>query len=98
TGKSLPGRFRRGLQYSNHVVANSGEARDTLVSSYSVPAEKITVIYNSLVFPPASSVQRNDTLSNQHGAKQSTTVLLCVAMFRPEKNQRELIEITARLP
>ena len=33
----------------------------------------------------------------QQGAKATTTVLLCVAMFRPEKNQRELIEIAAGL-
>jgi glycosyltransferase involved in cell wall biosynthesis len=33
-----------------------------------------------------------------HGANQSTVVLLNVAMFRPEKNQRELIEICSKLP
>jgi glycosyltransferase involved in cell wall biosynthesis len=41
---------------------------------------------------------RNGALRAKHGATPATTVLLCVAMFRPEKNQRELIEIVAGLP
>jgi glycosyltransferase involved in cell wall biosynthesis len=112
TGKSLPFLFRRSLLRVSHVVANSREARDTLVEQYHVEPEKITVIYNSLVFPPmiASPVplgspkrsgeggSPRDTLRAQHGATPATLVLLCVAMFRPEKNQRELIEIAIGLP
>jgi glycosyltransferase involved in cell wall biosynthesis len=98
TGKSLPARFRRSLHVCRHVVANSREARDNLVAQHDVPAEKISVIYNSLVFPPESAVWRNQTLRHNLGATPDTTVLLCVAMFRPEKNQRELIEIAAGLP
>jgi glycosyltransferase involved in cell wall biosynthesis len=37
-------------------------------------------------------------LRAQHGAGPGTTVLLNVAMFRPEKNQRELLEIAVGLP
>ncbi len=98
TGKTLPWRFRRGLHYAHHVVANSADARDTLVSRYDVPAEKISVIHNSLVFPSESALWRNEPLRAQHGATPSTFVLLNVAMFRREKNQRELIEIAAGLP
>jgi glycosyltransferase involved in cell wall biosynthesis len=98
TGKSLPWLFRRSLKIARHVVANSSDARDTLVQRYTVAAEKISVIHNSLVFPAESSLQRNETLRATHGASPSTLVLLCVAMFRPEKNQRELIEIAATFP
>ena len=98
TGKPLPARFRLTLRRADHVVANSHEARDNLVSRYHVAAEKISVIHNSLVFPPESALWRNDPLRAQLGAKSSTFVLLNVAMFRPEKNQRELIEIAAGLP
>ena len=98
TGKLLPGRFRRSLRLVRQVVANSREARDTLVAQHAIPAEKISVIHNALVFPPESSVWRNTPLRTQHGATSATTVLLSVAMFRPEKNQRELIEIAAGLP
>jgi glycosyltransferase involved in cell wall biosynthesis len=38
------------------------------------------------------------SLRAHHGATPATTVLLCVAMFRPEKNQRFLVELAARLP
>jgi len=98
TGKSLPWLFRRSLRRARHIVANCREARETLIAQHGLPAERISVIYNSLVFPPTASLTRNTTLRAQHGADDTTTVLLCVAMFRPEKNQRALIEIAAGLP
>jgi len=98
TGKPLPHLFRRSLHLARHVVANSRDARDTLVSRHRVPAEKISVIPNSLVFPGESAMARNEALRLAHGASPATTIMLCVAMFRPEKNQRELIEIASALP
>lgn len=101
TGKRLPALFRASLQVATHIVANSRDAAATLTREHPVPAEKISVIYNSLVFP-AENVggvpPPRDRLRTEHGAKPQTTVLLNVAMFRPEKNQRELIEIVAGLP
>jgi glycosyltransferase involved in cell wall biosynthesis len=115
TGKNLPWLFRRSLRLARHVVANSREARDVLIRDHELPPDKVTVIYNSLVFPPepAASAQRaapgssaeasakaelREALRARHGAGPQTFVLLCVAMFRPEKNQRELVEIVAGLP
>ncbi len=104
TGKSLPRLFCRSLGIVRHVVANSRDARDTLVREHGVAREKISVIYNSLVFPSAPAAAgaappaSRSALRTQHGSTPATTVLLCVAMFRPEKNQRELIEIVAELP
>ncbi len=98
TGKNLPWLFRRSLRQVRHIVANSRAARDTLVTQYGISSPKITVIHNSLVFPPESSLVRNDSLRSAHGAGPNTAVFLSVAMFRPEKNQRELIEIAEGLP
>ncbi len=98
TGKPLPWLFRRSLRLVRHVVVNSREARDHIVTRLGVPGDKVSVIYNSLVFPPESAVWRNEALRTQHDATSATTVLLCVAMFRREKNQRELIEIVSGLP
>lgn len=98
TGKKLPWLFRRSLRRCDHTVANSREARDTLVREYGLRGEDISVIYNSLVFPPEASLMRNEALRREHRATATTQVLLCVAMFRLEKNQRELVEIAAGLP
>ena len=100
TGKPLPRPFRRSLAVVRHIVANSKDARDTLVKDHGVSLQKITVIYNSLVFPaaPEAAAESRSALREQFGATPATTVLLCVAMFRPEKNQRELVEIVAALP
>lgn len=100
TGKPLPQLYRRSLQLARAIVANSREARAALVAELGLPAEKITVIHNSLVFPAAASPRNAaaTALRARHGAASATLVLLCVAMFRPEKLQRELIEIAAGLP
>ncbi len=98
TGKRLPALFRSSLHTARHVVANSREARANLVHHLGLSESKISVIYNSLVFPPADATAVNLALRATHGAGPGTAVLLCVAMFRPEKNQRELIELVATLP
>lgn len=98
TGKKLPRLFRRSLRLVRHVVANSRDARDTLVRDHRLSSEKITVIHNSLVFPPGTARSRHEAFRQEHGATATTTVLLCVAMFRPEKNQRELVHIASGLP
>ena len=98
TGKPLPGWFRRTLRAAAHVVANSEEARATALMAAGLPAERASVIYNSLVFPPSALTPRNEPLRSALGAGPATTVLLDVAMFRPEKNQRELLEVVAGLP
>jgi glycosyltransferase involved in cell wall biosynthesis len=102
TGKELPAFFVHSLRSVRHVVANSRDARDTLVRDYSINSGKISVIHNALVFPsvsaqPGDAIAR-ESLRVRHGVPRTGTVLLCVAMFRPEKNQRALIETLALLP
>ncbi len=100
TGKSLPAKFRASLRTVRHIVANSAEACTHLQTQHQVPPDRISVIHNSLVFPPAAPVGpvRESEFRDRFGAKANTLVLACVAMFRREKNQRELIEIAAGLP
>ncbi len=94
TGKSLPFLFRRSLHRVRHIVANSHAARDLLVRDHALPSEKLSIIHNSLVFP-STRVKGDAAHPPRH---PDTFILLNVAMFRPEKNQRELIEIAATLP
>jgi glycosyltransferase involved in cell wall biosynthesis len=102
TGKPLPSWFRRTLREAIHIVANSHDARRTLIEGQGLAGERITVIHNSLVFPAVAPAATTQTIRaatrTRFGADPDTAVLLCVAMFRPEKNQRELIEIAAGLP
>lgn len=100
TGKPLPRLFRHSLNEVRHIVANSREARDLLVSRHGIDAARIAVIYNALVFPPdrPADATARSTVRTRHGATPNSFVMLCVAMFRPEKKQSELIEIAAGLP
>jgi glycosyltransferase involved in cell wall biosynthesis len=98
TGKPLPYLFVRSLRLCRHIIANSHEAKRVLNEKHDIPAHKITVIHNPVLGFTDESADRNIALRRYYNANPSTVVLLNVAMFRPEKNQRELIEICARLP
>jgi glycosyltransferase involved in cell wall biosynthesis len=98
TGKPLSWLFRRSLRRVSHIVANSHAAKQTLIDTLQLSAGKITVIHNSLVFGDGTGGGRDETLRIGLGASPKTTVLLCVAMFRPGKNQHELIDLADGLP
>lgn len=97
TGRPLPWLYRRSLRRVRHVVANSREA--AVLGRLHTP--RLSVIHNALVFPdmPADTTNgMRERLRQQHGARADTLVLLCVAMFRPGKNQRVLIDLVSQLP
>ncbi len=98
TGKVLSAGFQRSLHAVSHVVANSEASAGLLRIEHGVSARRVSVIKNALVFPPSAAAGRNEALRQQQGAGADTVVLLCVGMFRPEKNQRALLEIAAQLP
>jgi glycosyltransferase involved in cell wall biosynthesis len=98
TGKALPMLFVRSLRRCRHVIANSHVAKRVIHEDHDIHASKITVIHNPVLGFTDETAARNTSLRRYHGANPSTVVLLNVAMFRPEKNQRELIEICSRLP
>ncbi|MEN9841187.1 MAG: hypothetical protein RL376_987 [Verrucomicrobiota bacterium] len=106
TGKALPAGFRGSLPRVAHLVANSAESARVLAERYGLAAGRVSVIHNALVFS-AEAGGRNESgvrsaeaeqRRRDQGAGPETVVLLCVGMFRPEKNQRALIEAAARLP
>ncbi|WP_438482220.1 glycosyltransferase [Oleiharenicola lentus] len=98
TGKLLPYLFVRSLRLCRHIIANSHVAKRVLTDDHDIESHKITVIHNSVLRFTDETAARNNALRRYHGANPTTVVILNVAMFRPEKNQRELIEICAKLP
>jgi glycosyltransferase involved in cell wall biosynthesis len=103
TGKALPWLYRLGLRRADHIIANSREAARVLEEQNGVPAEKISVVYNAPVFAPEADAIAGNSLAVSppdflRDSQADAPVLHSVAMFRPEKNQRALIEMAARLP
>ncbi|HEY5079962.1 MAG TPA: glycosyltransferase [Opitutaceae bacterium] len=96
-GDRLPGLYYSSVRRAAHIVANSREAAEILVSQHGMDRGRVSFIHNSLVFP-GSGAPRDEKLRGQLDAGPGTTVLLSVAMFRPSKNQKALIEIAAGLP
>jgi glycosyltransferase involved in cell wall biosynthesis len=95
-GDRLPWFYYSSVRRAAHLVANSREAADRLVSLHGMDRGRVSVIRNSLVFP-GSNAGRDEKLRAQLDAGPGTTVLLCVAMFRPSKNQKALVEIVSGL-
>jgi len=98
TGKALPWLFVRSLRHCRHIIANSHVAKRVLATRHHLPEVKVTVIHNPVLRSHDDYAPVNHPLRRLHGATPNTLVLLNVAMFRREKNQRELIEICSRLP
>jgi glycosyltransferase involved in cell wall biosynthesis len=96
-GGVLPEFYYSSVRAAAHLVTNSREAAGLLVQHHGLDRKGVSVIHNSLVFPEAT-LGRNEGLRQELGAGPRSTVLLSVGMFRPEKNQRDLIEIVAGLP
>jgi glycosyltransferase involved in cell wall biosynthesis len=96
-GDRLPRLYYASVRKASHLVTNSLEAAEGLVADHGLDRRRLSVIYNSLVFPE-SFRGRDDELRSRLGAAPGTSVLLSVAMFRPSKNQRALLEIAAELP
>ena len=96
-GGNLPGFYYSSVKAASHLVTNSREAAELLVRGHGLDRERVSVIHNSLVFPEAAP-GRDLELRTRLGAGPKSSVLLSVGMFRPEKNQRSLVEIAAGLP
>jgi len=95
-GGRLPWFYHSSVRRAAHIVANSSEAADQLVSLHGYDRGRVSAIHNALAFPP-SSHGRDEELRAGLGAGPGSTILLSVGMFRPEKNQRALVEIAAGL-
>lgn len=96
-GDRLPWLYGRSVRRAAHAVANSRDAAGELVRRHGLDPGRVSVIHNSLVFPGDAGA-RDEALRAGLGAGPATTVLLSVAMFRPPKNQRFLLDVAAGLP
>jgi glycosyltransferase involved in cell wall biosynthesis len=96
-GDRLPWFYTCSVRRACHAVTNSDEAAERLVAAHGIERGAVSVIHNSLVFPESAG-GRDEALRSDLGAGTGSTVLLSVAMFRPPKNQRALLEIAAGLP
>jgi glycosyltransferase involved in cell wall biosynthesis len=96
-GDRLPWLYTRSVRRASHAVANGAEAAGRLIAAHGMGRDAVSVIHNSLVFPEAAG-GRDEALRAGLGAAPGSAVLLSVAMFRPAKNQRALLEVAAGLP
>ncbi len=80
----------KAFKKADAIFSNSHYARHWLEQVQNHPPEKIEVIHNGCLLAPSTN-----TTGIGHGPHLR---FLCVAMFRPSKNQKELLFILSRLP
>jgi glycosyltransferase involved in cell wall biosynthesis len=90
TGKTLPFLYRNALRTVRGIITNSAFARRELIAP-AQPAAPVVVIPNALLVPALSDSEPPVRAEPPYG-------ILCIAMFRKEKNHFDLIEICSRLP
>jgi glycosyltransferase involved in cell wall biosynthesis len=90
TGKTLPYFYRNALRTVSGIVTNSAFAKRELIAP-AQPTAPIAVIPNALLVPVLSE-------SEPPVPAEPPYRILCIAMFRKEKNHFDLIEICSRLP
>ncbi len=90
SGKPPVAYYRRALQESDGVITNSHAEHKRLIRPWGIPEEKIRTIHNGCLLSPKHAESKN--------VAGDQLRLLCTAMFRPQKNQLELLEILASLP
>lgn len=86
------------LRRCDSIVFGCRSQAATWTASYRIPADKASVIYNGVdtdyfVADTSGSLQTREELAIQDGA----LVIGCVAQFRPEKRQVNLLEAARRL-
>lgn len=90
SGKPPVAYYRRALQEADGVISNSHAEHKRLIRPWGIPEEKIRTIHNGCLLSPTTE----DTARSDGPQLR----LLCSAMFRPQKNQMELLSILAALP
>lgn len=94
TGKKIPFLYRRALRNSSHIVSNSAEALERLKTIYKIDRpENSSVIYNGCIRDFETTIPTLEACS-----PVPLFHIVCVSMFRPEKQQIRLIRICSRLP
>ncbi|MCB1121392.1 MAG: glycosyltransferase, partial [Verrucomicrobiae bacterium] len=90
SGKPPVAYYRRAMLEAHGVITNSHAEHKRLISPWGIPEKLIHTVLNGCIIHNEGPVL----------TERSTgpLKLLCVAMFRPQKNQIELLEILSSLP
>ncbi|MCZ6674982.1 MAG: glycosyltransferase [Verrucomicrobia bacterium] len=89
SGKPPVPYYARALQQADGLISNSQVEHKRLAQTLAIPPDRVKTVHNGCLLP---SMLKKDT------NPASSLRLLCSAMFRPQKNQLELLSILAKLP
>lgn len=90
SGKPPLSYYRKALQMADGVITNSHAEHKRLIRPYGIPEKLIRTVHNGCLI--------SDRLASKKKADSTKLRLLCSAMFRPQKNQIELLSILTQIP
>jgi glycosyltransferase involved in cell wall biosynthesis len=90
SGKPPLSYYRKALLLADGVITNSHAEHKRLIRPYGIPERLIKTVHNGCLI--------SDGVKPKTVAKTAELRLLCSAMFRPQKNQLELLSILAQIP
>ncbi|MFP4395157.1 MAG: glycosyltransferase family 4 protein [Anaerolineales bacterium] len=90
---------RRNVRAAAHVLADSQATRDAIVTAYSVPAEKITVVYPGYDsdLAPVRDLRKQRAARDRYGVPLDKPYVLHLGRIQPRKNLARLATAFAYL-
>ncbi len=89
----LQWRARIPFTFATHVIANSNAARQDVIGTFRVPAQKCRVFWNALADPMANSALPSAATENRPGSRH----FICVGRFALSKGQDILLKAMAEV-
>lgn len=90
SGKPPVAYYRKALQEADGVITNSQAEYKRLIRPWGIPEKLIQTVHNGCLIAESKKMEAKKPSDELR--------LLCTAMFRPQKNQIELLSILASLP
>lgn len=92
TGKRIPPKLLKAYGAASVVLSNSYALRNALETRGVGTTSKMEVVGNGLLINPEIDPVARMLLRRKMGAKEDTTVILCLQRFLPQKGQHLLME------
>jgi glycosyltransferase involved in cell wall biosynthesis len=80
------------------LVTGAAAAREEIIATLGIPAERITVVPHGAGRPPTGTPVPAEEVRRRHALPVAASVVLCVAAIRPHKNQEVLVRALPLLP
>jgi glycosyltransferase involved in cell wall biosynthesis len=88
----------RAARHADALITAATAARDDIVATLGIPADRISVVPHGAGRPPDTAPLDTDEVRRRRTLPAAARIVLCVAAIRPHKNQEVLVRALTELP